>query len=109
MLTAAIKSNGHPVTRRAFSPPPTAPLPSQVSPIMGSTDRPRSASGSIWRFLPAFLSPNSPEERQPPPPPGYIRGDVVCLSYGTLDDKEMRRLQGHSDHRPVVGAYAVYL
>ncbi|KAG6336357.1 hypothetical protein ID866_2714 [Astraeus odoratus] len=37
------------------------------------------------------------------------RGDVVCLSYNTLDDRGMRRLEGRSDHRPVIGSYAVYL
>ncbi|KAJ8072628.1 hypothetical protein PM082_016187 [Marasmius tenuissimus] len=37
------------------------------------------------------------------------KGDVVCLSYNTLDDKAMRRLEGRSDHRPVIGSYAVYL
>ena len=78
---------------------------------MGSTDQPRSASGSIWRFLPSFLSPSSntsPEERQSPSFPAYVKGDIVCLGYGTLDDKEMRKLEGRSDHRPVIGAYAAY-
>ncbi|KAF9493363.1 DNase I-like protein [Pleurotus eryngii] len=36
------------------------------------------------------------------------KGDVVCLSYDTLDDKAMRRLEGRSDHRPVIGSYAIY-
>jgi hypothetical protein len=62
--------------------------------------------------LPAFLSPHNnttPESRQASSSPVYVRGDVVCMSYGTLDDKEMKRLEGRSDHRPVIGAYAVYL
>jgi hypothetical protein len=36
------------------------------------------------------------------------KGDVVCLSYRTLDDRGMRRLEGRSDHRPVIGVYAIY-
>ena len=45
------------------------------------------------------------ESSSPPP----RKGDVVCLSYRTLDDRGMRRLEGRSDHRPVIGVYAVYL
>ena len=37
------------------------------------------------------------------------KGDVVCLSYRTLDDRGMRRLEGRSDHRPVMGVYAIYV
>lgn len=37
------------------------------------------------------------------------KGDVVCLSYRTLDDQGMRRLEGRSDHRPVIGVYAIYV
>jgi hypothetical protein len=37
------------------------------------------------------------------------KGDVVCLSYRTLDDGGMRRLEGRSDHRPVIGVYAIYV
>ncbi|KAI0926293.1 hypothetical protein AcW1_008502 [Taiwanofungus camphoratus] len=37
------------------------------------------------------------------------RGDVVCLGYDTLGDRAMRRLEGRSDHRPVIGSYALYL
>jgi len=44
-----------------------------------------------------------------PPPRGFIRGEVQCLSYATLSDREMRRLEGRSDHRPVIGQFAVYL
>ncbi|KAF8876732.1 hypothetical protein BD779DRAFT_1559597 [Infundibulicybe gibba] len=65
-----------------------------------------------WRFFQSFLSHNSVSAQAPPPPPsasGPQRGDVVCLEYDTLDDRGMRRLEGRSDHRPVMGAYAVYL
>ncbi|XP_006459141.1 hypothetical protein AGABI2DRAFT_218097 [Agaricus bisporus var. bisporus H97] len=72
----------------------------------------RTTSRSFWDLLPSFLSPpHSPatadlipaEFRQP------RKGDVVCLSYGTLDDQGMSKLGGRSDHRPVIGSYAVYL
>jgi len=65
---------------------------------------------SRWRFL-SFLSRDSgtagQEEHLGMPPPR--KGDVVCLSYNTLDDRAMRRLDGRSDHRPVIGSYAVYI
>ncbi|TFK40065.1 Endonuclease/exonuclease/phosphatase [Crucibulum laeve] len=107
----------------AHSPPPTAPLPSDRPPVRRATagpllspqsrDHPHSASR--WRFLPSFLSPNHvqdtieyiPTAEIPPPPPR--KGDVVCLSYSTLDDRSMRRLEGRSDHRPVIGSYALYI
>jgi hypothetical protein len=41
--------------------------------------------------------------------PRHRKGDVVCLSYRTLDDRGMRRLEGRSDHRPVIGAYGIYV
>lgn len=44
-----------------------------------------------------------------PPPPRHRKGDMVCISYETLSDKEMRRLEGRSDHRPVIGHYAVFV
>ncbi|KAH9018468.1 hypothetical protein EDB85DRAFT_2294492 [Lactarius pseudohatsudake] len=37
------------------------------------------------------------------------KGDVLCLNYRTLDDRGMRRLEGRSDHRPVIGVYAIYV
>jgi hypothetical protein len=44
-----------------------------------------------------------------PPPRIYKRGEVQCLEYSTLSDREMRLLEGRSDHRPVIGQFAVYL
>lgn len=86
---------------------------------------------SRWRFLPNFLSPNSyhhhhhhgnardsgesgaGEEQLVTPlvTPAIVRrrGDVVCLDYSTLDDRQMRRLEGRSDHRPVLGTFVVYI
>ncbi|KAG8758941.1 hypothetical protein FRC14_007075 [Serendipita sp. 396] len=44
-----------------------------------------------------------------PAPKIYKRGEVRCLSYSTLSDREMRRLEARSDHRPVIGRFAVYV
>jgi len=68
---------------------------------------------SRWRFFP-FLNREVPETLIEPDDPipdlaSPKTGDVICLSYNTLDDRGMRRLEGRSDHRPVIGSYAVYL
>ncbi|KAJ7494584.1 inositol polyphosphate phosphatase [Mycena galericulata] len=79
----------------------------------------RVATPSRWRFFPSFLSHASTQSSSshdaslsidttiPPRPPR--RGEVVCLNYNTLDDRGMRRLEGRSDHRPVIASYAVYI
>ncbi|KAJ7726045.1 inositol polyphosphate phosphatase [Mycena maculata] len=78
----------------------------------------RVATPSRWRFFPSFLSQASTQSNSshhpslsidtiPPRPPR--RGEVVCLNYNTLDDRGMRRLEGRSDHRPVIASYAVYI
>ncbi|KAH7106478.1 DNase I-like protein [Auriculariales sp. MPI-PUGE-AT-0066] len=54
---------------------------------------------------PSLPSPPPP----PPPPPVYRKGDVVCVNYTSLDDRQMRRLEGRSDHRPVIAEYALFL
>lgn len=41
--------------------------------------------------------------------PHPAKGDIICLNYSSLDDRGMRLLEGRSDHRPVIGSYAVYL
>ena len=109
-----------PCLRRSntISPPPTAPLPlahTRRSTAFDSSlprERPQSASTSKWRFLPAFISPTSPPSNAVLEHPGtlvHTKGDVVCLGYNTLDDRGMRRLEGRSDHRPVMGTYVVSL
>jgi hypothetical protein len=101
--------------RRAMDIVPTAAVRSAGLPDRGSTTRYASLPTPFrWRFLP-FLSrdstavvssePDTLSESTPQP----RRGDVVCLSYDTLDDRAMRRLEGRSDHRPVIGSYAVYI
>lgn len=37
------------------------------------------------------------------------RGEVVALNYNSLDDQAMRKLEGRSDHRPVIGSYIIYI
>jgi hypothetical protein len=101
-----------------ISPPPTAPLPvahARRSTASSPNERPHSASISKWRFLPAFLSPTSPQSNAVLEHPGsqvpstHTKGDIVCLGYNTLDDHGMRRLEGRSDHRPVIGTYVISL
>jgi hypothetical protein len=75
---------------------------------------PTLAIPSRWRFFP-FLNRDAPEspiehrELTPDHASPPKKGDVICLSYNTLDDRGMRRLEGRSDHRPVIGSYAVYI
>jgi hypothetical protein len=72
------------------------------------------ASFTRWKFLSSFLSLNSTHSASSTDPPAVSaslpqKGEVVCLSYTTLDDRGMRRLEGRSDHRPVIGSYVIYL
>ena len=71
--------------------------------------------------------PGPSEQLATPSPSQHRKGDVVCINYRTLDDRQMRRLDGkrltfsslnldqckhflgRSDHRPVIGSYAIYL
>ncbi|KAK7454606.1 hypothetical protein VKT23_011358 [Stygiomarasmius scandens] len=94
------------VERHPRRPPPVVSAPADS----GSTGPPR------WRFLPSFLTHSSTPSNASdvvPPTPGRTRpprkGEVVCLNYDTLDDRGMRKLEGRSDHRPVIGSYAVFL
>ncbi|CAE6456293.1 unnamed protein product [Rhizoctonia solani] len=70
----------------------------------------------FWRFFKQFNREPTVIVAEPEPEPEPAeglqirrRGDIVCVSYGTLDDREMQRLGGRSDHRPVIGTYAVYI
>lgn len=62
-----------------------------------------------WRFFPFINRDPSRSSIEPVEPTHPRKGDVVCLTYNTLDDRGMRRLEGRSDHRPVIGSYAIYL
>ncbi|KAI0833743.1 DNase I-like protein [Trametes gibbosa] len=102
----------------------TGPVPTVVDQddALESATAPNSSSSTgppVFRWLLPFLyrdgaqqvvpqpadSPGTPKPPAPPPK----RGDVVCLKYNTLDDRGMRRLEGRSDHRPVIGSYALYI
>ena len=91
---------GVPVPRTMTLP---SPQPSRASPPP--------ATGRAWRFLPfsSHAAPVSAGATVVTPPVKRRKGEVVCLEYRTLDDRQMRRLEGRSDHRPVMGSYAVYL
>ncbi len=90
-----------------------------VSPPSGATrELGHLPTPSRWRFLNPFVSHNNnnavPTLNQMPDavvatPEIRRKGDIVCLSYDTLDDRGMRKLEGRSDHRPVIGSYAVYV
>ncbi|KAH0833128.1 Endonuclease/exonuclease/phosphatase [Lanmaoa asiatica] len=86
--------------------PPPVP-PKDALPIPPSSNR--------WRFFPfrrdTFQSIATQESAVSTLnfTPHPAKGDVICLSYSSLDDREMRLLEGRSDHRPVIGSYAVYL
>ena len=54
---------------------------------------------------PLASSPDATTAEAPRP----RKGDVVCLSYRTLDDRGMRRFEGRSDDRPVMGVYVIYV
>ncbi|KAF9007658.1 Endonuclease/exonuclease/phosphatase [Cyathus striatus] len=106
-----------------LTPPSTVPVPTapdssnprDVSMPLGSgTNAANTGLGATWRFWPSLFSSTTPphilEEisQVEPPLPVPNKGDVLCLSYNTLDDRAMGRLEGRSDHRPVIGSYAVY-
>ena len=72
-------------------------------------DSPRNMLGTAAASssLPGGGEPNGASAATESPRPR--KGDIVCLSYRTLDDQGMRRLEGRSDHRPVIGVYAIYV
>ena len=122
---SALQSTSRPYLPRTDSPAAVSasspPFPSSTSVHRDLLPHP-TPSTSLWRtfsFLP-FLSrddvppaeldkPPTPEPESPLAPALRRRGDVVCLSYETLDDGAMRRLMAKSDHRPVIGSYAIYV
>jgi len=105
-----------------LSPPSTKTLP--MEPVSATTIETFKNSPHKWRFLPFFWGDSSQTTAPTDPSlnPGESmemtassitdrprRGDVVCLGYDSLDDRAMRRLEGRSDHRPVIGSFAIYL
>ena len=70
-----------------------------------------SLTGLAMTAAPLSLLPDGEPDGAPAAAesPRPRKGDVVCLSYRTLDDRGMCRLEGRSDHRPVIGVYAIYV
>lgn len=71
-----------------------------------------SLTGMAMTAAPSSMLPDGESDGASAAPAESARprkGDVVCLSYRTLDDRGMRRLEGRSDHRPVIGVYAIYV
>ncbi|KDQ14339.1 hypothetical protein BOTBODRAFT_32806 [Botryobasidium botryosum FD-172 SS1] len=109
--------------RRSTTPaPPTQRLSMTIPPLQNAVTsnailptQPATTRNWFFQLLsqldsPAPPIPPSPSVPEPPQePPRHHKGDVACLSYNTLDDRDMRRLDGRSDHRPVIGVYAIYL
>ncbi|KAF8339974.1 uncharacterized protein EI90DRAFT_3038677 [Cantharellus anzutake] len=85
---------------------PSASIPSKCTPP------PRPVPGRRW-FLQLPSSILNPSPLVPglstsiAPMRRRRKGEVTCLSYRTLDDCEMARLRGKSDHRPIIGVYSI--
>ncbi|KAF4596457.1 hypothetical protein EYR38_007844 [Pleurotus pulmonarius] len=111
-----VEDRKHP-QRRASVPvgPLSTPIPNGGLIENHKDDTPKGASTPKRRsLLPTFFSwdhnTSSPSGQLTTSEPATRprKGDVICLSYDTLNDKAMRRLEGRSDHRPVIGSYAIY-
>lgn len=89
----------------------------------GTTRRNSGITSRGWRLLP-FLSRETNSSDVPPTTNSnfeqtrersqsvtrqHHKGEVAVLGYSSLDDQAMRRLEGRSDHRPVIGSFAIYL
>ncbi|KAG8942045.1 hypothetical protein FRC04_003893 [Tulasnella sp. 424] len=118
----------NPTARRSFSTPappqgpPPATTPGEVDreTQVANPRRPQtpaeshSASHLPWRWLfPRSFSgardPSPPRISPEPVQPKHRKGEVVCVKYDTLDDRQMRLLEARSDHRPVMGDFAIYI
>ncbi|KAG5651927.1 hypothetical protein H0H81_006908 [Sphagnurus paluster] len=114
VASSPISHDHHPHRRVNASAaiPASATSQYQLAPLPAHTQQPLFSAFSALRSLFSNSSAQShtsidrPSVDIPPPP---RKGDVVCLSYHTLDDRGMRLLEGRSDHRPVIGSYAVYI
>jgi hypothetical protein len=98
------------------SPAMKSETPDTPPPVPPKDSTPTPPATTRWgRFFPfrrdtsVSVATMSEGLHTPPGPAPPAKGDVVCLSYRSLDDREMRVLEGRSDHRPVIGSYAVYI
>jgi len=109
-------------TPAKLGPPSARTLPIELVPV--TTIETFRNSPHRWRFLPFFWGDSS---RTTAPTDSSLnlgestemiassitnrprKGDVVCFGYNSLDDRAMRRLEGRSDHRPVIGSFVIYL
>jgi hypothetical protein len=96
--------------------PPALPMPElDPQPVPASAGPRRWFSLQLFSVIQNLHTGPSPvvptPQLIPPvaPPLLHRKGDMVCIEYETLSDMEMRRLEGRSDHRPVIGHYAVFV
>lgn len=84
---------------------PRVRIPSIDNPVLTS----RPAPGRPWFLqLPSSVLNHTPLGLDfSPTMSTRKKGEVTCLSYHTLDDREMVRLRGKSDHRPIIGVYSI--
>ncbi|KAI6037672.1 hypothetical protein EDC04DRAFT_2868621 [Pisolithus marmoratus] len=86
-----------------------------TEPYVYKDPMPTPPTSTRWRFFPfrrdtsQTVATQATQATQDSWTSQYSRGEVVCLGYNSLDDRGMRRLEARSDHRPVIGSYAVYL
>ena len=109
-----LSASGHlPAAAEASSSgPPPLPVPERdPKPVLAAAGPRRWFSLQFLSTIHNLQAGPSPAPRtsQAIPPSRYRKGDMVCISYETLSDREMRRLEGRSDHRPVIGHYAVFV
>ncbi|KAI5115634.1 hypothetical protein M0805_008636 [Coniferiporia weirii] len=114
-----------PLAATRMHTPANADLKDAEAPSVPPKDlvtRPNPTSVRGWRFFPFFGREgesngfgSNPELASPTlgvvEPSTYRprKGEIIHLGYKSLDDQEMRRLEGRSDHRPVIGSYAIYI
>ncbi|KAI6155377.1 hypothetical protein BKA82DRAFT_196077 [Pisolithus tinctorius] len=92
--------------------PPAHTADEHTEPYLYKDPTPTPPASTRWRFFPFRRDTSqtvATQATQDNWTPQFARGEVVCLSYDSLDDRGMRRLEARSDHRPVIGSYAVYV
>lgn len=96
-------------------PPPALTGDELTEQCLYKDPTPTPPASTRWRFFPfrrdtsQTVATQATQATQDSWASQLTRGEVVCLGYNSLDDRGMRRLEARSDHRPVIGSYAVYL